>query len=167
MGDSGRARRACGPLKARGRSWRRPDAQECLASFVAFGTTVLGTMCTHACASFVCIRCGSWAQKRVARLSRPCMGQPRPQDFGSAVLKRVAAGHHPLTPLRSEGPVAEVVARDAHTIVLTQGVSSTVPGTIRRPTPGGYLDTVIARMRARLQFSCLKSCCVEQGSAIS
>ena len=84
------------------------------------------------------------------RVAKPCRGPPRPRDFGSAVLKRVEAGHHPLTPLRSEGPFADVVASDVHHIVLTQGVSSSAPGVIRRPTPGGYLDTVIARIRARL-----------------
>ena len=99
---------------------------------------------------YVCIRCGCWAQKRLAKLAKPCRGPPRPRDFGSAVLKRVEAGHHPLTPLRSEGPFADVVASDVHHIVLTQGVSSSAPGVIRRPTPGGYLDTVIARIRARL-----------------
>lgn len=100
---------------------------------------------------YVCARCGSWAEKRVRNLSQPCRGQARREDYGHAVLQRVAAGKPPQEPFKTSSVPTSVLVRD-----ITATRSSPLPQPlkkgvfIRPPTPGGRLEAVVQRIRARL-----------------
>ena len=98
---------------------------------------------------YFCVRCGAWAMRRCVNLASVCRGAALPGSAGHTALQRIRAGRHPAT----AAPKVSSAHRFLELDVISHAVDGEATGTQHQlvmPSAGSRLESVIARIRARL-----------------